>query len=90
MDILIETIRQIASSECKRIMKECNVGHNVYGTITEVGSGNNYSVLVAGGSQVYTNIKNKSNSSLSVGDAVVIEAINGNLGNGFIIAKMGA
>nr|DAG36896.1 MAG TPA: translation initiation factor [Caudoviricetes sp.] len=88
MNILIEIIKNISASECKAIMKQCNVGHNVYATITEI-DGNNYSVLLTGGTQIYTGIKNKSNSNLAVGDAVIIEAINGNIGNGFIIAKMG-
>lgn len=89
MDILIEVMKQIANSECRNIMKEYNVGHNVYATVTAI-DGANYSVLLAGGSQVYTGLKNKSNSTLAVGDAVIIEAINGNIGNGFIKAKMGA
>lgn len=89
MDILIEVMKQIANSECRNIMKQCNVGHNVYATVTAI-DGVNYSVLLAGGSQVYTGLKNKSNSTLVVGDAVIIEAINGNIGNGFIKAKMGA
>lgn len=91
MDILVEVMRRIASSECKNILKRYNVGHNVYATVTAIDAeGINHSVLLAGGSQVYTGIKNKSNSTLAVGDAVIIEAINGNIGNGFIIAKMGA
>lgn len=89
MDILIEVMKKIARSECRNTMKEYNVGHNVYATVTAI-DGVNYSVLLAGGSQVYTGLKNKSNSTLAVGDAVIIEAINGNIGNGFIKAKMGA
>lgn len=91
MNTLIEIIRSISASECRNIMKQCNVGHNVYAKITEISAdGVNYTVMLAGGTQPYTGLKNKSNATLAVGDAVIIEAINGNIGNGFIKAKMGA
>lgn len=90
MNTLIAVIKQIAAAECKNIMKQYNIGHNIYATVTEIDAdGVNHSILLPGGTQAYTGIKNKSNATLSVGDAVLIEAINGNIGNGFIKAKMG-
>ena len=90
MNILIGVMQNIASAECKNVMKQCNVGHNVYATVVAIDADEiNHSIWLAGGTDVYTGIKNKSNTVLKVGDAVLVEAINGNIGNGFIIAKMG-
>ena len=49
----------------------------------------NYTVQVAGGNKPYTGLKNKTGETLNVGDSVIIKAINGNAGNGYIGVKMG-
>lgn len=88
MEVLIKIVRQIAASECRRILKENNVETIMYGTVTAV-SGTNYTVQIAGGDKPYTGLKNKSAETIGVGDAVIVKAINGNAGNGYIALKMG-
>lgn len=88
MDVLIKIVRQIAASECRRILKENNVETIMYGTVTAI-SGTDYTVQIAGGDKPYTGLKNKSAEAIRVGDAVIVKAINGNAGNGYIALKMG-
>lgn len=88
MNVLIKIMKQVAASECKRIMKENNVETIMYGTVTVI-DGVNYTVQVAGGDKPYTGLKNKSAETISVGDSVIVKAINGNAGNGYIALKMG-
>lgn len=88
MDVLIKIVRQIAASECRRILKENNVETIMYGTVTAI-SGTDYTVQIAGGDKPYTGLKNKSAETINVGDAVIVKAINGNAGNGYIALKMG-
>lgn len=90
MQTLIKIIRQIARQECEKLMKEKNVEQLLYGKISKVNGNESYDVLVAGIELPYTNVKNKSNSlNLKVNDAVVVKAINSNLGNSYIALKMG-
>ncbi len=88
MDVLIKIVKQIAASECRKILKENNVETIMYGTVTAV-SGTDYTVQIAGGDKPYTGLKNKSAETIGVGDAVIVKAINGNAGNGYIALKMG-
>lgn len=88
MNMLIKIMKQVAASECRRIMKENNVETIMYGTVTDI-DGVNYTVHVAGGDKPYTGLKNKSAETISVGDSVIVKAINGNAGNGYIALKMG-
>lgn len=88
MDMLIKIVKQIAASECRKILKENNVETVMYGTVTAI-SGTNYTVQIAGGEKPYTGLKNKSAETINVGDAVIVKAINGNAGNGYIALKMG-
>lgn len=88
MEVLIKIVRQIAASECRRILKENNVETIMYGTVTAI-SGTDYTVQIAGGDKPYTGLKNKSAETINVGDAVIVKAINGNAGNGYIALKMG-
>ena len=88
MDALIKIVKQIAASECRKILKENNVETIMYGTVTAI-NGTNYTVQIAGGDKPYTGLKNKSAETISVGDAVIVKAINGNAGNGYIALKMG-
>lgn len=88
MDVLIKIVKQIAASECRRILKENNVETIMYGTVTAV-SGTDYTVQIAGGDKPYTGLKNKSAETINVGDAVIVKAINGNAGNGYVALKMG-
>lgn len=88
MAVLINTIEKIARKECEKILNERNVETIMYGKILAI-DGENYTVQVAGAKEPYTNLKNKSSSSLEVGNSVVIKAIKGNAGNGYIAIKMG-
>lgn len=88
MNALIKIMKQVAASECRRIMKENNVETIMYGTVTAI-DGVNYTVQVAGGDKPYTGLKNKSAETISIGDSVIVKAINGNAGNGYIALKMG-
>jgi hypothetical protein len=85
---LITTVKNIAQVECTKILSERNVESVLYGTITSI-SGSDYTVIIAGGTEEYTTLKNKSSSYLSVGDNVIVKAIDGNTGNGYIAAKLG-
>ena len=85
---LITTIKDIAKVECAKILSDRNVESVLYGTVTSI-DGSNYTVIIAGGGEEYTTLKNKSSSYLSVGDNVIIKAIDGNTGNGYIAAKLG-
>ena len=53
MNVLIKIMKQVADSECRRIMKENNVETIMYGTVTAI-DGVNYTVKVAGGDKPYT------------------------------------
>lgn len=88
MNTLIKIMKQIAASECRKILKENNVETIMYGTILSI-DGQNYTVQIAGGDKSYTGLKNKSADILAVGDSVIVKAINGNAGNGYIALKMG-
>ena len=88
MNTLIKIMKQIAASECRKILKENNVETIMYGTILSI-DGQNYTVQIAGGDKPYTGLKNKSADILAVGDSVIVKAINGNAGNGYIALKMG-
>lgn len=88
MNVLIKIMKQIASSECKKILNENNVETIMYGNIIEI-DGQNYTVQIAGGDKPYTGLKNKSAETLTVGDSVIVKAIRGNAGNGYIALKIG-
>lgn len=88
MNTLIKIMKQIAASECRKILKENNVETIMYGTILSI-DGQSYTVQIAGGDKPYTGLKNKSADILAVGDSVIVKAINGNAGNGYIALKMG-
>lgn len=88
MNVLIRVMKQVAASECRRIMRENNVETIMYGTVIAI-DGANYTVQIAGGDKPYTGLKNKSAETIAVGDSVIVKAINGNAGNGYIAVKMG-
>lgn len=88
MQILIDIMKQIARTECKKVLQENNVETIMYGKVEALET-NGYTVQIAGGDKPYKGLKNKSNSIISVGDSVIIKAINGNAGNGYIAVKMG-
>lgn len=89
MNALIEIVKQIAGSECQRIMKTANVASNHFGTILSINADKTCNVLLAGGETPYTNLVNKTGETLDVGDVVLIEALNGNIGNGYIKLRQG-
>lgn len=89
MNALIEIVKQIAGSECQRIMKTANVASNHFGTILSINADKTCNVLLAGGEIPYTNLVNKTGETLDVGDVVLIEALNGNIGNGYIKLRQG-
>lgn len=86
---LIDIVRRISNSECRKIMNSANLSSNYFATILSVNDDTTYNVLLAGGDTPYTHIINKSGESLNIGDIVIIEAINGNVGNGYIKIKQG-
>ena len=77
---LISTIKQIAQSEISNSFGD--IEKNIYGTIISSNADKTFNVSVAGTNGTYNNIPNKSGETLSVGQTVVIKAINGNAGNG--------
>lgn len=88
MQKLIDIMRQVARAECKKILKENNIETIMYGKVV-ASTTKGYTVQIAGGDKPYTGLKNKSNTPISIGDSVIIKAINGNAGNGYIAVKMG-
>lgn len=88
-NILIDTIKQIAGSECQRIMKGSNVASNYFATVVGVNENKTYNVMLASGTTPYTNVVNKTGETIDTGDVVLIEALNGNIGNGYIKLKQG-
>ena len=84
---LISTIKQIAQGEISNSFGD--IEKNIYGTIISSNSDKTFNVSVAGTNGTYNNIPNKSGETLSVGQTVVIKAINGNAGNGYIDKKKG-
>ena len=89
LNALIEVIKQVAGSECQRVMKSANVASNHFATILSRNENKTYNVLLVGGDTPYTNLVNKTGETLEVGDIVLIEALNGNIGNGYIKLKQG-
>lgn len=90
LNILINTMQKIAREECKKLMQEKNIEQNLYGTIVEVNNDGTYNVQIAGVETIYPSMKNKSNvATLSIGDSILVKAINSNLGNAYIAIKMG-
>lgn len=88
-NILIDTIKQIAGSECQRIMKSSNVASNYFATVVGVNENKTYNVMLASGTTPYTNVVNKTGETIDTGDVVLVEALNGNIGNGYIKLKQG-
>jgi hypothetical protein len=89
LNTLIEVMRQVARSECQRVLKNANVASNYFATIVGVNDNGTYNILLAGGETTYTNLLNKTGEQLNIGDIVLIEALNGNIGNGYIKIKQG-
>ena len=89
LNTLIEVMRQVARSECQRVLKNANVASNYFATIVGVNDNGTYNILLAGGETIYTNLLNKTGEQLNIGDIVLIEALNGNIGNGYIKIKQG-
>ena len=89
LNTLIKIIKQVAHNECQQMLKDANVASNYFASITKVNSDGTYNVLLAGGDTPYTNLLNKTGETLSVGDGVLIEALSGNIGNGYIKIKQG-
>lgn len=89
LNTLIKVMKQVATSECIRVMKQNNVETIMYGVVTATDN-TGYTVQIAGGEKPYTGLKNKSSDTIVVGDSVIVKAINGNAGNGYIAVKMGA
>ena len=87
---LMDTIKQLANTECKRILTERNNEIISYGIIDSANVDGTFNVKIAGTDSIYTNIQNKCTSDeLHIGDAVILKAINGNMGNGYIAVKTG-
>ena len=89
LNTLIEVMRQVARSECQRVLKNANVASNYFATIVGINDNGTYNILLAGGETTYTNLLNKTGEQLNIGDIVLIEALNGNIGNGYIKIKQG-
>ena len=60
---IINTFSNICKSVCKDMLKEKNVESISYATVTSVNADGTYDVLVAGGSDTYKNMLNKSIST---------------------------
>lgn len=89
LNSLIEIIKQIASSECQRVIKNANVASNHFATILSINEDKTCNIMLAGGDVPYTNLVNKTGETLESGDNVLIEALKGNIGNGYIKLKQG-
>lgn len=86
---LINIIRQIANSECRKLMKEANLSSNYFATVDSVNEDGTCNIILAGGETLFSNLLNKTGETLVAGDAVLVEALGGNLGNGYIKIKQG-
>lgn len=84
---LISTIRQIAKDEISNSFGE--IEKNIYGTVVSVNTDKTFNIAVAGTNGTYTSVPNKSGETLSVGENIILKAVNGNAGNGYIDKKLG-
>lgn len=86
---LIDIMKQVSGSECKRIMNTANVASNHFATVLSVNDDKTCNIMLAGGEIPYTNLVNKTGETLEPGDNVLVEALKGNIGNGYIKLKQG-
>lgn len=86
---LIDIMKQVSGSECKRIMNTANVASNHFATVLSVNDDKTCNVMLAGGEIPYTNLVNKTGETIEPGDNVLVEALKGNIGNGYIKLKQG-
>lgn len=83
----ISTIRQIAKDEIGNSFSD--IEKDIYGTVIATNTDKTFNVSVAGTNGAYTHVPNKSGETLSIGESVILKAINGNAGNGYIDKKLG-
>lgn len=86
---IIDIMKQVSGSECKRIMNTANVASNHFATVLSVNDDKTCNIMLAGGEIPYTNLVNKTGETLEPGDNVLVEALKGNIGNGYIKLKQG-
>lgn len=84
---LISSIRQIAKDEISNSFSD--IEKDIYGTVIATNTDKTFNVSVAGTNGVYTHVPNKSGETLSIGESIILKAINGNAGNGYIDKKLG-
>lgn len=89
LNSLIEVIRQISTNECQKIIKTSNIASNHFATVLSINKDKTCNVMIVGGETPYTNLVNKTGETLETGDNVLIEALKGNIGNGYIKLKLG-
>lgn len=87
---VIDVIQRISEKTINKMLKEKNIESISYATITTVNTDGTYNIQLAGGTDIYKNILNKSISTpLAVGNCVIVRYTQGNVGNGYISEKMG-
>jgi hypothetical protein len=72
--------REIDKRIRKMIKEECNFNKSYSATVITVETGV-ASIRLQGGTNIITNVKNKTGEILIVGNEVIVEAINGSLNN---------
>lgn len=82
---LVSIIRDITRQEINKIDLE----YSYFGIIKNTYSDNSYDVEIPSTGLIYPKLYNKSTTSLSYGDAVIVHAKNDNLGNAYIAIKNG-
>lgn len=83
---LVLIIRDIVQQEISKIK---NLEFTYFGSVSVDNLDGTFDVSVPGTSNVYSKLLNKTNGSLSVGDAVLIRAKDNNMGNAYIAIKCG-
>lgn len=82
----VKIIREIVRQEIGKIR---NLEYSFFGTIKGSNGDGSFSVYIAGEDGVYSALKNKSGVNLTIGDAVIVRAKDGNMGNAYIAIKCG-
>lgn len=82
----VKIIREIVKQEISKIR---NLEYSYFGTISADRGSGKFDVSIASSNGVYSSLLNKSGVSLSVGNAVIIRAKDGNMGNAYIAIKCG-
>lgn len=85
---LISVVKDIIKQE--KINDSKNLEYSYFGVVDAVNVGGTFNIKIPTDDSIYPNLLNQSGTRLNIGDTVIIQSRNNNMGNAYISSKSGA